>query len=161
MAQNKAASSSGKGSNSKAVIADKLGVVLASTYTLQLKTQNFHWNVTGPNFGTLHELFDKQYNEIFVAVDEVAERIRALGSITPGSFAHFAKLSEIKEAPAKPPGEKAMISALADDNETLSKLCTEVGSFADDAGDTATGDLMNNRIAAHDKAAWMLRAHLQ
>ncbi len=159
MTQSKDAHS--KGSNSKAVIADKLGVVLASTYTLQLKTQNFHWNVTGPTFGTLHELFDKQYNEIFLAVDDVAERIRALGEVTPGSFAHFAKLSEIKEAPVKPPADKVMISTLADDNEKLSKLCTEVGSFADDAGDTATGDLMNGRIKAHDKAAWMLRSHLQ
>jgi starvation-inducible DNA-binding protein len=150
-----------KSSNSKTVIAEKLGTVLASSYMLQLKTQNFHWNVTGPNFGALHVLFENQYNEIFAAVDEVAERIRALDAVTPGSFAEFAKLSEIKEAPTKPPGDKAMIKALADDNETLSKLCTDVGSFADDAGDTATGDLMNGRIAAHDKAAWMLRAHLQ
>jgi starvation-inducible DNA-binding protein len=148
-------------SNSKVVIAERLGAVLASTSALQLKTQNFHWNVTGQNFGALHELFEKQYNELFAAVDEVAERIRALGAVAPGSFAQFSELSEIKEAPAKPPADKTMIKVLADDNETLSKLCTEVGSFADDAGDTATGDLMNGRIHAHDKAAWMLRAHLQ
>ncbi|MFN0218140.1 MAG: Dps family protein [Hyphomicrobium sp.] len=149
-----------KTSNSKAVIAEKLGVVLASTSMLQLKTQNFHWNVTGPNFGALHELFDKQYNELFAAVDEIAERIRALNAVTPGSFAAFAELSEIKEAPAKPPADKSMIKTLADDNEALSKLCNDVGSFADDADDRATGDMMNARIEAHDKAAWMLRAHL-
>ncbi len=150
-----------KHSNSKIVIAEKLGHVLASSYVLQLKTQNFHWNVTGPNFGPLHTLFEGQYTEISAAVDEIAERIRALDAVTPGSFAEFSKLTQIKEAPAKPPADKIMIKALADDNETLSKLCTDVGAFADDAGDTATGDLMNGRIAAHDKAAWMLRAHLQ
>lgn len=147
--------------NSKTVIADKLGAALGSTAMLQLKTQNFHWNVTGQNFGALHELFEHQYNELFAAVDEIAERIRALGAVSPGSFAKFTELSEIDEAPAKPPSDKAMIKALAEDNETLSKLCTGIGSFADDAGDTATGDLMNGRIKAHDKAAWMLRAHLQ
>lgn len=149
-----------KQSNSKAVTAEKLGVVLASTHVLQLKTQNFHWNVTGPNFGALHQLFDTQYNELFAAIDEVAERIRALGPMSPGSYAEFSKLAKVDDAPNKPPADKAMIKTLAEDNETLSKLCTEVGSFADDAGDTATGDLMNSRITAHDKAAWMLRAHL-
>ncbi len=150
-----------KRTNSQSVIAEKLGVVLASTSMLQLKTQNFHWNVTGPNFGALHELFEKQYEELFAAVDEVAERIRALEATPPGTFAAFSDLSKIKEAPAKPPSDKAMIKALVDDNETLSKLCVDVGSFADDAGDAATGDMMNGRILAHDKAAWMLRSHLQ
>lgn len=150
-----------KSSNSKKVIAEKLGTVLASSYMLQLKTQNFHWNVTGPTFHQLHLLFETQYTELGAAVDDIAERIRALEAVTPGSFSEFTKLSKIEEAPAKPPLDKKMIAALAEDNETLSKLCTEVGSFADDAGDTATGDLMNGRIAAHDKAAWMLRSHLQ
>ncbi|MBX9684163.1 MAG: DNA starvation/stationary phase protection protein [Hyphomicrobium sp.] len=150
-----------KGSNSKAIIAEKLGTVLGTSYMLQVKTQNFHWNVTGPNFGQLHILFETQYSEIQAAVDEIAERIRALEAVSPGSFADFGKLSEIKDAPSKPPADKVMIKMLADDNAALSKLCTDVGTFADDAGDTATGDLMNGRIAAHDKAAWMLRAHLQ
>lgn len=149
-----------KHSNAKAAIAGKLGVVLATSYTLQLKTQNFHWNVTGPSFGPLHELFGAQYTEIATAIDEIAERIRALGETTPGSFAQFGKLSEVADAPATPPGHEAMVAALAKDHETLSKICRETGSFADDAGDTATGDLMNGRITAHDKAAWMLRAHL-
>lgn len=150
-----------KKSNSKAVIVEKLSVVLASTYALQLKTQNFHWNVTGPNFIGLHLLFEKQYNALAEAVDEVAERIRAIDGVSPGSFSEFAKLTKIKEAPHKPPSEKAMIGALAEDNDVLSKLCNDVGSFADDADDRATGDLMNGRVEAHDKAAWMLKAHLE
>lgn len=150
-----------KKSNSKAVVAEKLGVVLASTYALQLKTQNFHWNVTGPNFGSLHLLFEKQYNELADAVDLVAERIRALDVFSPGTFTEFGKLSKIKEAPSKPPSDKIMIGTLAEDNETISKLCNEIGNFADDADDRATGDMMNGRAEAHDKAAWMLRAHLQ
>ena len=149
-----------KSSNSRSAVAAKLGVVLASSYTLMLKTQNFHWNVTGPNFTSLHELFGKQYEEIFAANDEIAERIRALDEISPGSLAAFAKLSTIKDAPTEPPGYKQMIAELLKDNETLSALASELRAFADDAGDTATGDLMNGRIDAHDKAAWMLRAHL-
>lgn len=149
-----------KSSNSKVAVAEKLGVVLASSYTLQLKTQNFHWNVTGPTFGPLHELFGAQYTEVAAAIDEIAERIRALGETTPGSFAEFGRLSEVEDAPASPPDHMAMISALAKDHETLSRVCRETGSFADDAGDTATGDLMNGRMTAHDKAAWMLRSHL-
>jgi starvation-inducible DNA-binding protein len=149
-----------KPSNSKTAVAEKLGVVLASSYMLQLKTQNFHWNVTGPNFHALHLLFETQYNELAAAVDLIAERIRALDCVAPGSFADFTKLSKIKEAPAKPPGEKVMIGTLAEDNEVLSKMCLELGSFADDADDRATGDIMNGRVEAHDKAAWMLRAHL-
>jgi starvation-inducible DNA-binding protein len=149
-----------KTSNTKAVIAERLSVALASTYMLQLKTQNFHWNVTGPNFHSIHLLFETQYNELADAVDLLAERIRALDVVSPGSFAEFSKLSKIKEAPAKPPAEKAMLGALAEDNETLSKMCLVLGAFADDSEDRGTGDIMNARVAAHDKAAWMLRAHL-
>ncbi len=147
-------------SNSRGAIAAKLGVVLASSFTLMLKSQNFHWNVTGPNFGPLHELFGKQYDELFAALDELAERIRALDSIAPGSFAAYAKLSTIKDAPDEPPSHKHMIGELQKDHEAMSALCSALREFADDAGDTATGDLMNGRIDVHDKAAWMLRAHL-
>ncbi len=147
-------------SNSRGAIAVKLGVVLASSFTLMLKSQNFHWNVTGPNFGPLHELFGKQYDELFAALDEIAERIRALDSIAPGSFAAYAKLSTIKDAPDAPPSHKHMIGELQKDHEAMSTLCSALREFADDAGDTATGDLMNGRIDVHDKAAWMLRAHL-
>jgi starvation-inducible DNA-binding protein len=149
-----------KTSNTKAVIAERLSVALASTYMLQLKTQNFHWNVTGPNFRSIHLLFETQYKELAEAVDLLAERIRALDEVSPGSFAEFTKLSKIKEAPAKPPAEKAMLGALAEDNETISKMCVELGAFADDAEDRGTGEILNGRVTAHDKAAWMLRAHL-
>jgi starvation-inducible DNA-binding protein len=149
-----------KSSNSRAAVADKLKVVLASSYTLMLKTQNYHWNVTGPNFASLHELFGKQYEEMFAANDEIAERIRALGELSPGSLAAFAKLTAVKDAPATPPAYAQMIADLLEGNEALSKLASDLRAFADDAGDTATGDLMNGRIDAHDKAAWMLRAHL-
>ncbi|MBM3523869.1 MAG: DNA starvation/stationary phase protection protein, partial [Alphaproteobacteria bacterium] len=134
--------------------------VLASSYVLMLKTQNFHWNVTGPNFGPLHDLFGKQYEELFAANDEIAERIRALDEIAPGSLAAFARLSTVKDAAAEPPAWKSMIAELLKDHETMSALAGELRAFADEAGDTATGDLMNGRIDAHDKAAWMLRAHL-
>lgn len=147
-------------SNSRTAIADRLKLVLASSFSLMLKTQNFHWNVTGPNFTSLHELFGKQYEEIFAANDEIAERIRALNEFSPGSLAAFAELSAVKDAPAQPPAFARMIAELLNDNETLSRLAAELRAFADDAGDTATGDLMNGRIDAHDKAAWMLRAHL-
>jgi starvation-inducible DNA-binding protein len=153
---------SGKSRNDPGkAIADRLGGVLASSYTLMLKTQNFHWNVTGPNFGPLHELFGAQYAELFAAVDALAERIRALGPFAPGSYAAFGRLSRVEDAPASPPGYKAMIADLARDHATLSAQCAELREFADDAGDTATGDLMNGRIELHDKTAWMLRAHLE
>jgi starvation-inducible DNA-binding protein len=147
-------------SRSRVKVAERLKVVLASSYTLMLKTQNFHWNVTGPNFTSLHELFGKQYEGIFAANDEIAERIRALGQLSPGSYAAFAKLTVIKDAPAKPPAYAQMIDELLKDNEAMSRLASDLRAFADEAGDTATGDLMNGRIDAHDKAAWMLRSHL-
>lgn len=147
-------------SNSRAEVAEKLKVVLASSYTLMLKTQNYHWNVTGPTFTSLHDLFGQQYEEMFAANDEIAERIRALGQVSPGSLAAFARLSEIADAPADPPPHAQMIADLLKDNETMSRLASDLRAFADDAGDTATGDMMNGRIDAHDKAGWMLRAHL-
>ena len=140
-------------------IAERLGAVLASTYTLYLKTQNFHWNVEGPRFISLHELFETQYTELAASVDDIAERMRALGSKAPGSFAEFGKLTKIDDAPTTPPSEQKMIDQLVADNETLSKLCSDLRALADDLGDTGTGDILNGRIRAHDKAAWMLRAH--
>ena len=151
----------GKGDNSGKQITDQLACVLASTFTLQLKTQNFHWNVTGPNFAALHVLFEGQYNELFAAVDEVAERIRALGPMAPGSYAAFQKLTTVEDAPAEPPGFKAMIAELAKDHETLSTACGDLRKSAESFADSVTGDLMNGRMMAHDKAGWMLRAHLE
>ena len=146
--------------NRDQAIIDRLGDVLAGGYTLQIKTHNFHWNVTGPHFAALHALFEAQYNEVFLANDLIAERIRALDDFAPGSLAQFAKRSPVPDAPDRPPAHEAMIAALADDHERLSAVCAELQELADDAGDTATGDLMNGRIAAHDKHAWMLRAQL-
>ena len=150
-----------KGDNRDKEIATKLGDILAASYTLQIKTHNFHWNVTGPNFGTLHLLFENQYNELFAANDVIAERIRAVGEFAPGSLAAFQRRSEVEDAPDKPPAAEAMIATLVRDHETLSGRCGALRVIADDSDDTATGDLMNERMAAHDKHAWMLRSHLQ
>jgi starvation-inducible DNA-binding protein len=144
---------------SKTAVAEKLGVVLASSYALQLKIQNFHWNVTGMNFIQLHELFEKLYDDVDEAVDEIAERIRAIGPFAPGGLATFAKMSEVKDAPAKPPGEKGMLEMLAADQEAMADLCDETGDLAEDAEDKVTADLMTSRSAAHQKNAWFLRAH--
>ena len=146
--------------HSKSEIAERLGTVLASTYALRIKTQNFHWNITGPNFIGLHLLLETHYKELDDAIDVVAERMRALGAIAPGGLTAFDDLSEIEDAPAQPPTEKVMLETLMNDHVTVSELCTDLSTFADDAEDHATADLMNGRIEAHDKAAWMLRSHL-
>ncbi|WP_119166916.1 Dps family protein [Algihabitans albus] len=142
-------------------VAEGLSRVLADTYTLYLKTQNFHWNVTGPQFGQLHSLFEEQYDELRVAADDVAERIRALGHFAPGSYVQFAELKSVAEAPATPPASDDMIRQLAGDNETLSRVARSVLTAAENAGDEVTIDMMVERMAAHEKAAWMLRAHIQ
>lgn len=147
-------------SNSKAEVAERLGTVLASTYALRIKTQNFHWNITGPNFIGLHTLLETHYKELDDAIDLVAERMRALGAIAPGSFAAFSELSQIADAPSKPPAEKGILETLVSHHTKVSELCTDLSTFADDTEDHATADLMNGRIEAHDKAAWMLRSHL-
>jgi starvation-inducible DNA-binding protein len=135
--------------------------VLASTYTLYLKTQNFHWNVVGPWFSQLHPFFEGQYKALAEAVDEIAERIRALGYVAPGSFSMFARLSHIEEAPTSAPRDEEMISLLLDDHNKLSKLAYRVINISQEAGDEVTADMMIGRATAHDKAAWMLRSHLE
>jgi starvation-inducible DNA-binding protein len=140
-------------------IAERLGEVLASTYTLYLKTQNFHWNIEGPRFMTLHEMFGAQYQEMVPAIDEIAERIRTFGVKAPGSYAEFSARTKVRDAPAAAPDENGMIAELLADHETLSRLCSDLRRDADEIGDTATGDVMNGRIQVHDKTAWMLRAH--
>jgi starvation-inducible DNA-binding protein len=142
-------------------IADGLSHLLADSYTLYLKTHNYHWNVTGPQFASLHALFETQYTELAAAVDTVAERIRALGHVAPGSYAAFGKLSEIKEAPDSPPEAMAMVRELAADNEALIRLAEKANETADESGDVASGDMMIERMQVHAKAAWMLRAHLE
>lgn len=142
-------------------VAEALSRILADTYVLYLKTRNYHWNVTGPHFGQLHSLFEEQYDELREAGDEIAERIRALGHFAPGSYARFAELKSIEEAPDSPPHADAMIGQLAADNETLSRVARSVLTAAENAGDEVTIDMMVERMTAHEKAAWMLRSHLQ
>lgn len=140
-------------------IADGLSRLLADTYTLYLKTHNFHWNVTGPMFNTLHQMFETQYTELAMAVDEIAERIRALGEPAPGSYAQFSRLTRIREEETQPPAEK-MIEQLARDQEALVRTAREVFPVADAANDEPTADLLTQRMQVHEKAAWMLRSML-
>lgn len=134
--------------------------LLASSYLLYLKTQNFHWNVTGPNFMPHHLMFEAQYTDLAEAVDLLAERIRGLGEIAPGSFAEFLKLSVIKEADKLPKAE-GMIKQLLSDHEAIIKLAKDVISTADDANDPGTADMLTSRLEVHEKTAWMLRSHLE
>ncbi len=139
---------------------DALSRLLADSYTLYLKTQNFHWNVTGPQFVALHTLFEQQYTELSTAVDEIAERIRALGARAPGSYTEFGKLATVKEASGEPSAEE-MIQQLRDDNATLAKTANELLSTAGHAGDDVSADLGTQRQTIHEKSAWMLGALLQ
>ncbi len=140
-------------------IAEGLKVLLASSYTLYLKTHNFHWNVTGPMFNGLHNMFEEQYTELAAAIDEIAERIRALGVFAPGSFSQYKELSAVKEETGVPSAVE-MIAQLAKDNETLSKVAREVLPAAGKAEDEPTNDLLTQRMQTHEKAAWMLRSML-
>lgn len=140
-------------------IAKGLSTLLADTYTLYLKTHNFHWNVTGPMFSTLHLMFEGQYTELATAVDLIAERIRSLGERAPGSYAEFAKLASIAEAVGTPDA-KAMIRQLVEGNEAVVKTARSIFPTSDDAGDEATMDLLTQRMQVHEKTAWMLRSLL-
>ncbi len=133
---------------------------LANTYTLQLKTQYYHWNVKGENFHSLHLLFETQYNELAEAVDELAERIRALGVDTPGTFREFSELAFIKEDKTLPPDWQTMVANLQEAHEMLVKAAREKIVQSQKAGDEGTADLFIRRVQAHEKAAWMLRSHL-
>lgn len=136
-----------------------LSRLLADTYTLYLKTHNFHWNVTGPMFQTLHLMFETQYNELALAVDQIAERIRALGYPAPGSYGAFARLSSIAETDGVPPAED-MIRALVEGQEAVVRTARSVSPLAAQANDEATSDLLTQRMQAHEKTAWMLRSLL-
>ncbi|WP_445766553.1 Dps family protein [Rheinheimera sp.] len=138
-------------------IAHGLSVLLADTYTLYLKTHNYHWNVTGPMFQTLHTLFETQYNELALAVDEIAERIRALGEFAPGSYKEYAKLTSIKEADGIPSAED-MIKDLVKGQEAIAKTARSIVPVADHAADEVTLDLLTQRMTVHEKTAWMLRS---
>lgn len=140
-------------------IAEGLSRLLADTYTLYLKTHNFHWNVTGPMFNTLHLMFEQQYTELATAVDEIAERIRALGFPAPGSYGQYSKLTSITEQPDVPAAED-MIAQLARDQEIVVRTAREVFPVADQAHDEPTADLLTQRMQIHEKTAWMLRSML-
>lgn len=151
----------GLNDNARKTSVDALAGVLADTYTLYLKTQNFHWNVTGSDFGQLHELFGTQYQELAGAIDEIAERIRALGHFAPGGYAAFGKLTGIKDAPVNPPTAKEMIRLLAADHEAIARRAREAEGITDEVGDKESADLLIGRLQVHGKTAWMLRAHLE
>ncbi|HZH28209.1 MAG TPA: Dps family protein [Azospirillaceae bacterium] len=144
---------------SRKALADGLARVLADTYTLLGKTHGFHWNVTGPMFHSLHEMFQEQYEDLAQAVDEIAERIRALGFHAPGSLSQFLKLTSIQDELGVPTPMQ-MLEQLVHDNETVSRACREVVSLCHKSEDTVTEDLMNGRMRYHEKAAWMLRASM-
>jgi len=141
-------------------VAEALGRLLADSYTLYLKTHNYHWNVTGPMFNTLHTLFEQQYTELALAVDEIAERIRALGAPAPGSYKAFGQLTTIEEE-AGLPAAVQMIETLAADQQKVVETAQQVFAAAEKAGDEASVDLAVTRISVHEKASWMLRSHLE
>jgi starvation-inducible DNA-binding protein len=140
-------------------IADGLSKLLADSYTLYLKTHNYHWNVTGPLFNTLHTMFETQYTELATAVDEIAERIRALGVKAPGSYREFAALASIDEAEGGESAE-AMIRSLVVGQETVVRTAREAFAAAERANDEPTADLLTQRMQIHEKNAWMLRSML-
>jgi len=144
---------------SRADIVEGLSRLLADSYTLYLKTHNYHWNVTGPLFNTLHTMFEAQYVELATAVDEIAERIRALGHRAPGSYKEFAVLTSIEEAAASPSAEE-MIRQLVIGQETVVKTAREVFPIAAEAHDEPSADLLTQRMNLHEKNAWMLRSML-
>ncbi len=141
-------------------IATSLSKVQADTYTLYLKTHNYHWNVTGPMFQTLHLMFEQHYNELALAVDAVAERIRALGFPAPGTYRQFASLSSIKEEDGIPKAPD-MIRLLVEGHEAVARTARASFTIAADANDQPTCDLLTQRMQIHEKTAWMLRSLLE
>ncbi len=140
-------------------IAEGLSKLLGDTYTLYLKTHNFHWNVTGPMFQTLHLMFEQQYNELALAVDLIAERIRALGFPAPGTYKEFSRLSTIKEEEGVPSAED-MIRLLVEGQETVVRTARSVFPSVEKVNDEPTADLLTQRMQVHEKTAWMLRSLL-
>ena len=142
-------------------IADGLSRFLADAYTLYLKTHNFHWNVTGPMFNTLHLMFMEQYTELWNAVDPIAERIRSLGHPAPGSYAQFGRLSSIKDVPEDPPKALEMVRILVEGHEAVARTARDIFPLVEKAGDEPTADLLTQRLAVHEQTAWMLRSLLE
>jgi starvation-inducible DNA-binding protein len=145
----------------RGAIAGGLSALLADTYTLYLTTHNFHWNVTGPMFNTLHAMFMAQYTELWNAVDPIAERIRSLGHPAPGSYAQFGALASIGDAPASPPAAMDMVRILKEGHEAVARTARKVFPLADTASDEPTADLLTQRLTVHEQTAWMLRSLLE
>ena len=141
-------------------IAEGLSRLLADNFTLYLKTHNFHWNVKGPMFQTLHVMFMEQYNELWLALDAIAERIRALGFPAPGTAAEYAKLSSIPETPGVPEA-KEMVRLLVQGHEAVAKTARKIFPAVEKASDEPTADLLTQRLQVHEKTAWMLRSLLE
>ena len=151
----------GIGDKDRAAIATGLSHLLADTYTLYLTTHNFHWNVTGPMFNTLHQMFMVQYTELWNAVDPIAERIRSLGHPAPGSYAQFGKLTSLADAPPKPPQALEMVRILVQGHEAVARTARTLFPIADKADDEPTADLLTQRLTVHEQTAWMLRSLLE
>jgi starvation-inducible DNA-binding protein len=145
----------------RASIAKGLSHLLADTYTLYLTTHNFHWNVTGPMFNTLHQMFMVQYTELWTAVDPIAERIRSLGHPAPGSYAQFGKLASVPDAPSTPPKALEMVRILVAGHEAVARTARQLFPLADKASDEPTADLLTQRLTVHEQTAWMLRSLLE
>ena len=146
--------------NDRKAIADGLSRFLADTYTLYLKTHGFHWNVSGPMFNTLHLMFETQYNELWMAVDTIAERIRALDEFAPGSSSELGKLTSVKESTGHHNANE-MIAQLLDGHETVARTARTLATVAENGNDEATLDLLTQRLQIHEKTAWMLRSLLR
>ncbi len=142
-------------------IAAGLSNVLADSYTLYLTTHNFHWNVTGPMFNSLHTMFEQQYTELWNAIDPIAERIRSLGHVAPGSYTQYAQLTSLPDAPQTPPTAMNMIQILASGHEATARTARSLYPLTDTAKDEATADMLTQRIAVHEQTAWMLRSMLE
>ncbi|KJV36323.1 Dps family protein [Luteibacter yeojuensis] len=140
-------------------VAKQLSKLLADTYSLYLKTHSFHWNITGPQFNSLHNMFEVQYNELWTAADEIAERIRILDVFAPGSYSQFGKLTSIKEESGVPEW-KNMVAQLVEGHEIAAATSREVIKVADEAGDEGSADMVTGRLKEHEKTAWMLRSLL-
>jgi starvation-inducible DNA-binding protein len=140
-------------------IAEGLSKLLADTFTLYLKTHNFHWNVTGPMFRTLHVMFEEQYNELWTAVDLLAERMRALGVFAPATYKQFTRLTSIKEEDGIPAAME-MVRLLVEGHELAARTARTAFTVAEDASDAPTADLLTERMQVHEKTAWMLRSLL-
>ncbi|MBK9179841.1 MAG: DNA starvation/stationary phase protection protein [Acidimicrobiales bacterium] len=150
----------GIGEEQRREIADGLARLLADSYTLYLKTHNFHWNVTGPMFTTLHVMFEQQYTELALAVDQIAERIRSLGFPAPGSYTEFMRRSSIAEADGVPAAEE-MVRQLVEGQEAVARTARSLFAVVEGAHDEPTADLLTQRLQVHEKTAWMLRSLLE